>query len=73
MNSSVRASTGPPGGRRLWCARRDEDRDPQRGLLDSRADCEEDYYSKPGEARGIWTGALADQFGLAGDVDTAIT
>ncbi len=29
----------------------------------------EDYYTKPGEAPGEWLGALAEELGLAGEVD----
>jgi conjugative relaxase-like TrwC/TraI family protein len=30
---------------------------------------EEDYYSQPGEAPGVWGGRLAGQLGLSGEVD----
>ncbi len=29
----------------------------------------EDYYSKPGEAPGVWSGTLAEGLGLSGEVD----
>jgi conjugative relaxase-like TrwC/TraI family protein len=35
------------------------------------AEGDEDYYTKPGEAPGEWVGDLADELGLAGQVDPA--
>jgi conjugative relaxase-like TrwC/TraI family protein len=31
---------------------------------------EEDYYTKPGEAPGVWAGSLAAQLGLDGEIDS---
>lgn len=37
--------------------------------LQAVAQGEDDYYTHPGEAPGEWVGSLADQMGLAGEVD----